>query len=534
MKLAVVVLENVCSWQSEAIARIASLNNVELTLFKIANSEGEENEGLSGLLYRLYDNLDNRFFSVDPVALAEDSSFPPTPEIFQTIAVDHKDGLLLDYEDRLKESEIDLVVNLTSLNLGRQHFMSETSLGILELQFGLKKRSVSCPPGFWEVMKGSDAMQLLIFLKKNNGDRIKIYDGSSIVIYSSVSRTNNVFFWKIPGVLEREVKKLSAPAGVYDVSSEHNYKTRNFEKTELGFPNSLQIMKFLSIMMLRNLNKSISGRLKNKQWILLFDLKKGVLLGNEFKSFSRITPPKDRYWADPFVYSRNGKYDIFIEEVRFSDKKGFISVMELDKEGRLQKPRKIIEEDFHLSYPFLIEVKGELYMIPESSEKKEIRIYKCVEYPFEWRFEKTIMRDVIAVDSTIVFHKGLYWMFTNIASHEATSTYDELYLFYSEDIFSENWMSHPKNPIVTDVKNARPAGNLFFEDGKLYRPSQNCSIKYGYGMQINEVVEMSKTQYKEKIVESIYPDWDKDLLATHTINSKSGLTVIDALIPRKI
>lgn len=533
MKLAVIIDNTVYNWQSECISRIAGLKNIDLTIVKLVNTEVACGRGLSRWLYDVYDRFDNKFFSIDPVALHEVDSFPPPFEIAQTVEIDSKAILMDNTKDFLINLGLDLIVNLTPMDLSFKHLYDNTRIGIIELKVGSEKRSVSCPPGFWEVNKMLDAMGLIVYLTKQKGKRVKLYEGSSIVNYKSVSRTNNVFFWKIPGIIAREVDRMSKGSNQINISIEAKSMTTETKDSKLDFPNGLQIFTFLLRMPFRILNRVISGRLNLQQWILLVNINQGKFLGNDFKSFKRIVPPMNRYWADPFVYERNDKIFIFMEEVYSSNNKGIISVMELDRDGKEQKPRIIIEEDFHLSYPFLIENEGTLYMIPESSEKREIRVYKCIEFPFEWEFEKTIMKDLTAVDSTVIFFEGLYWMFTNIASHEATSTYDELYLFYAEDLLSDNWISHPENPIVTDVKNARPAGSLYEMNGVLYRPSQNCSIRYGYGMQINRILELTKNHFREEVVESIYPDWQKDLLATHTINSKGDFTVIDALIKRR-
>ena len=82
------------------------------------------------------------------------------------------------------------------------------------------------------------------------------------------------------------------------------------------------------------------------------------------------------------------------------------------------------------------------------------------------------------------------------------------------------------------LKSARMAGGLFSHNGNLYRPSQNCSKHYGYGMQINQVLEINDITYIEKTVDSIYPNWDKKIKAAHSISYVDHLTVIDAKFTR--
>ena len=83
------------------------------------------------------------------------------------------------------------------------------------------------------------------------------------------------------------------------------------------------------------------------------------------------------------------------------------------------------------------------------------------------------------------------------------------------------------NPIVTDVRLARPAGKVFVRDGIVYRPSQDCSGRYGNSFDINQVTDLTIEMYKEKTILKVRPDWDRNLKGTHTFNSDGGFTIID-------
>jgi len=146
---------------------------------------------------------------------------------------------------------------------------------------------------------------------------------------------------------------------------------------------------------------------------------------------------------------------------------------------------------------------------------------------------QNIMRDVCAVDATLLHRDGKWWLFANIAENEGASTCDALSLFYSDSLLNDSWTSHPLNPIVTDVRRARPAGPIYERDGKLYRPSQDCSVRYGYGLRINQITALTTIEYAEAEVESVWPTWDKKIIGVHHISHAGGLTVADALQPRR-
>ena len=90
------------------------------------------------------------------------------------------------------------------------------------------------------------------------------------------------------------------------------------------------------------------------------------------------------------------------------------------------------------------------------------------------------------------------------------------------------------NPVVSDVRRARPAGAPFRREGKLIRPGQDCSRTYGGAMSLNLVETLSVSDYREREVQRIEPDWYPRLRATHTINATERFVATDGkiLLPR--
>jgi hypothetical protein len=206
--------------------------------------------------------------------------------------------------------------------------------------------------------------------------------------------------------------------------------------------------------------------------------------------------------------------------------------MEMEEDGTHTMPRPVLEEPYHLSNPFVFEHDEQLFLIPESAKNRSVDLYRCVSFPDKWERWETLLKDVHAVDTTVHFYQGKWWLFTNIREHEGGSSNDDLFLFYSDVLQRGEWKAHPGNPIVSDVTRARPAGNIFEHEGKLYRPAQDCSIRYGYGMRIQEILTMSESEYLEREVVFIQPKWDKKIIATHTFNKAGRLIFSDALEER--
>jgi hypothetical protein len=123
-------------------------------------------------------------------------------------------------------------------------------------------------------------------------------------------------------------------------------------------------------------------------------------------------------------------------------------------------------------------------------------------------------------------------LFVNLVENRGGSSCDELFLFHRTDLLSGDWTPHPMNPVVSDVRQARPAGKVFRHEGRLYRPSQDCSHRYGYGLNLNWIETLTPDTYRERVVSRATPDWAPDLRAVHTFNREGRWHIADAQIRR--
>lgn len=269
-----------------------------------------------------------------------------------------------------------------------------------------------------------------------------------------------------------------------------------------------------------------------EQWIIL--VAPGSLTEEtpRWEKFKPILPPPDRDWADPFPWFHDGAYYLFIEEKLYSTKIGRILCLTLDGNMNVTSSEVVLEKPYHLSYPCVFQHQEELYMIPESHQNNSIDLYKCTTFPLQWKFVKTLIPNIRAVDATPVQKSGKWWMFANIFENGGSS-WDTLHLYMADDLFSDQWTAHPQNPIVKNVQSARPAGHFLFKEGGLIRPSQGSFVRYGHSINFNRVVTLNETCYEETRINSIDPPSDGRYLATHTWNEKQGLIATDAVLRRR-
>jgi hypothetical protein len=197
--------------------------------------------------------------------------------------------------------------------------------------------------------------------------------------------------------------------------------------------------------------------------------------------------------------------------------------------GDFGSPAAIVRKPYHLSYPFVFQWRGEWYLVPESAAKRTVELYRCARFPDLWEFQHNLLDDVEAYDSTLVEHRGRWWLFANIRAHPAASGWDELHVYHSDSPISRAWKAHRENPVVSDVTCARPAGRLFVENGRLLRPSQDSSRRYGRALLLSEVVELSEHRYAERTVELIEPTWSRSVRGIHSYSHAGRVTIVDAI-----
>jgi hypothetical protein len=261
----------------------------------------------------------------------------------------------------------------------------------------------------------------------------------------------------------------------------------------------------------------------------------GLPTAETFRDATVIVPPSDRFYADPCLVDSRGSSYLFFEDFRFAEGRGVVSCCQLMPDGRLTRPELVLKRPYHLSYPFVFFVGEDAFMLPETASNHAIELYKARSFPSEWALEAVLMSDVRAVDPTLIEHGGRYWLFTNVAVKGA-STNDELFLYSAPSLLGP-WEPHPQNPVVSDVRRARPAGRPFVdESGTVIRPSQDCSGLYGSAVVFNRIEELSQACYRETPLGRLESSWQRHNLGTHTYSRSEAWEAVDgrSWVRRKI
>jgi hypothetical protein len=231
-------------------------------------------------------------------------------------------------------------------------------------------------------------------------------------------------------------------------------------------------------------------------------------------------------YADPFLFERDGRHHLFVEDVSPGTDRGVISHVELRPGNDPGTPVPVLEADHHLSYPFVFSHGGEVYMVPETADVAQIRLYRAARFPTDWEFDRVLVDGIRAADATLLEAEGRWWMFASVGGR-GTTLGDELHLFHSSSPLGP-WVAHPANPVVSDVRAARPAGRILRDGDRLVRPAQDGSRRYGWAISLREITALTPDRYEEREIERLLPRAVAGARAVHTYGRDSRFEAIDA------
>jgi hypothetical protein len=237
------------------------------------------------------------------------------------------------------------------------------------------------------------------------------------------------------------------------------------------------------------------------------------------------------FLADPFVVPGTQGRVLLCELLETVRGRGVIARVELDEEGEIADIRTIIDwAPIHLSYPYVLQHGGKLYCAPESCHARTVRLYELTSDAREVVRFDVLFDGFACVDSTIFEHERHWWLLCTNARDGGSNS--QLHAFYAPTLRGP-WTPHASNPIVADLSRARPAGRVVKFEGRLYRPAQDCTRRYGGGLRFMEIETLNPFEFREKEVWTIQaPIGRRGRHGVHTVNSADGFTVYDAYTER--
>jgi hypothetical protein len=196
--------------------------------------------------------------------------------------------------------------------------------------------------------------------------------------------------------------------------------------------------------------------------------------------------------ADPFMLRRADGWHMFFEVWDWHQNKGAIGHARSGDGRAWSYESLVLEEDFHLSYPYVFEWAGEVYLVPESFRAEGVRLYRARTFPSEWECVAELIAGAL-VDPCPFHAAGRWWL---LAGGKEGS---ELRLYGASDLLG-TWEEHPASPVVADDPvRSRPAGRVVVVDGdRILRFAQRCDTGYGLDVRAFEIEELTAAHYSER------------------------------------
>jgi hypothetical protein len=485
------------------------------------------------LAWDLYSRLDQRYFSTedDPLALEDGHELLAGVETLRVTPITERFAYRFPEEAVAAVRAKDLHVLLRfGFNTLRGDILNAARYGVWSFHHGDNDYYHGGPAYFWEMVEGNpllgaelqvlteelDASQVLakgmfatqpgISLIRN---RIQPYWGSEHMVIQKL--------WEVREYGWERVKS-GVPAAPYQ-GKKKIYRT----------PASHEMVRWL----LPQLATKAAGRAYRKlrgaerveHWRIA--IRAGTPPASAaplaMDSFRWIESPRGHTYADPFLFEKDGRRHLFLEDLIYKENRGVIGHAEISSTGEMGEVRTVLDTGAHASYPCVFADGGDVYMIPETLENGSVRLFRARRFPEEWEEVARLFRGP-AVDTSVWKQDGLWWFFTTLQEPRGRGM--ALYVFWSETL-TGRWQYHPRNPISFDVRRARGAGNIFRQGEMLIRPSQDCSGRYGRAFALNRIVKLTREEYEEELLHVVEPRWASGLQATHTYNRLGDLEVTD-------
>jgi hypothetical protein len=145
-------------------------------------------------------------------------------------------------------------------------------------------------------------------------------------------------------------------------------------------------------------------------------------------------------------------------------------------------------------------------------------------FPDRWVLDSVLLDGVDANDVTPFRHGGRWWLSATVRRGGSCS--DALHLWHAPSLRGP-WRAHEHNPVLVDIRSARPAGRPERYAGLLLRPAQDGSRRYGGALTVAEIVELTPQAFTQQVVGHVEPGPSWPGRCLHTVNRAGRLEVID-------
>ncbi len=495
------------SWIVRLIERIG--DSEELGICAIAGPVATRRRKKNNFLFRLLYRLELA------AGAGTVSNGPPLLEV----VVHDIPRVLLDDEEALDLLEPDIILDLS----GNHGVGISTAVARYGVWFTDATGSVPGIAGLRPLIEGRPVSSINLFRRSQVFAMPELIATAAVNIKFVAARNENFLEEKSVTLILRELKRLALGMPIEKPSGTSLFVAPSA-------PGTIETLSYLGRMageLVRRGWQEFTKRFGFRPGMFGLNLTEGNPLKFKPSLADAANPPANCFHADPFLWQMGEETWCFFETFDYRTGLGFISAAQIES-GRLENIRAVLEPGYHLSFPFLFEHDGQLFMMPESCASRRLELWRCTAFPDRWELHKTVLEGTNAADSTLAEIDGQWWLFTNISDDPFGDMSSELHLFRADSPMLENLEPHPLNPVVFDSRCARNAGRIWQKNGVFYRPAQdNSHGTYGYGLHLMRIEELTMERYRERSVRHITPTFKRGIIGCHHIDILDNRIIFD-------
>jgi hypothetical protein len=240
---------------------------------------------------------------------------------------------------------------------------------------------------------------------------------------------------------------------------------------------------------------------------------------NPVLTAAQVTDVPATFVADPFMIQVHQTWYMFFEIYQTQWQRGVIGLATSRDGWHWRYAGVVLQEPFHLSYPYVFTWQDDYYMVPETLEAGAIRVYRAADFPTTWVCVGSVLAGQYA-DPSLFRADGKWWMLVCSTPFQ----HDTLCLYCADTLLGP-WRAHAQNPLIRgDAHSARPGGRVTVlgegPDGpaptqsrqgrgrpastqsrqRIIRYAQDDAPFYGRQVRAFEIIELTTTRYTEREV----------------------------------
>jgi hypothetical protein len=519
-------------WEIDLITNVSSLCEVILVRCSIIHTHSKRKKNCKSK-FRHYINLcflyyiakiENKFIDRSLVDISTLKYEVINIQFNRTGSRDY----LLDTEAH-KIKEFDLLFRI-GLNIISGSILSIPKYGVWGLHHGSFSDFRGGPPGFWEVVKNVTFSE--VTLQRYS----EIIDGGKVVEVASISTRG---FWKKNENLLVNLGVTIATKNIRKLVNELPVEYKNVRIGKLRkFPSFkyilLYIFKVHLLYPIRLLFFRFITQKQNFSWNVAVKI-----MPNDFDLFDFNSPDfvlkasADNFYADPFILShKDDIVELLLEKYSKNLNRATLSYFKINLSSKSVEFSSDVKglSNLHYSFPFIFEISGSYFLLPENKEIKGLRVYSYSIKDQVANCLVTYLSDYYVVDPVIFQYNDQYWLSFN-SDCEVNGDFNvKLFLFKIENYEQPtNWhlVSHKLNPVLNHGGIARNGGRYFNRGDSVFRIGQiNYGNLYGRGIIQSKIVDLSEDTYSEVIVNK-YEASHYSFSNLHHIDFKNKIIVYD-------